>query len=98
MTGETRERSGVVAEEHIDFYAELGVAPDASPAEITHAYRSLLRQHHPDTRTGDLPSPPERLHRILAAYTVLRDPARRAAYDAERARSRRPPARTVPRP
>jgi curved DNA-binding protein CbpA len=85
-----------VAEEHSDLYAELGVAADASPAEITHAYRSLLREHHPDTQTTIPPSPPERLRRILAAYTVLRDPARRAAYDLERAAAQRPMTRIVP--
>jgi curved DNA-binding protein CbpA len=73
-----------VAEQRSDLYAELGVAPEASPVEITHAYRALLREHHPDTQTAGPPSPPERLRRIIAAYTVLRDPVRRAAYDAAR--------------
>jgi curved DNA-binding protein CbpA len=89
---------GVVAEEHVDFYAELGVSPDASPAEIAHAYRSLLREHHPDTQTGVPASPPERLRRILAAYAVLRDPTRRATYDAERAASSWARTRTAPAP
>lgn len=31
-------------------YAHLGLTPEASHAEITRAYRALLREHHPDTR------------------------------------------------
>lgn len=31
-----------------DLYAILGVAPDASPAHIAHAYRRLIRAGHPD--------------------------------------------------
>jgi DnaJ-class molecular chaperone len=68
-----------------DLYAILGVAPDASPDEISHAYRSLLRRHHPDTRAGDEPAAASdsALQDVFSAYAVLRDPARRAAYDSE---------------
>jgi DnaJ-class molecular chaperone len=63
-------------------YVVLGVSPMATQDEITHAYRRHLRDHHPDIR----PSTPngdadERLRQILAAYALLRDPHRRAAYD-----------------
>jgi curved DNA-binding protein CbpA len=73
--------------ERPDLYAILGVAPNATQAEISHAYRTLLRQHHPDTRTplderhhvvSD-----QALQHVLAAYAVLRDPTRRADYDRE---------------
>lgn len=67
-----------------DPYEILGVARAASPAEITHAYRTLLRAHHPDTRPHDphVPADPAtQLRRILDAYAILRDPARRTAYD-----------------
>ena len=33
-----------------DFYALLGVAPDADAREIARAYRRRLREVHPDTR------------------------------------------------
>ena len=33
-----------------DLYAILEVSPEATQAEIDHAYRSLLRRHYPDTR------------------------------------------------
>jgi curved DNA-binding protein CbpA len=69
-------------DEH-DLYAVLGVAPDASLAQIGAAYRRLVRANHPDLH----PEPdPARLTDAAAAYAILRDPARRAAYD----RSRRP--------
>jgi DnaJ-class molecular chaperone len=66
-----------------DPYAVLGVAPDASQDEISHAFRALLRLHHPDTRgevSGDATSDLA-LRDVVAAYGVLRDPIRRAAYD-----------------
>lgn len=64
-----------------DPYLVLGVPPTATQAEITHAYRSRLRAHHPDTR----PSPSARtaddqLLQVLAAYALLRNPARRSDY------------------
>ena len=52
----------------IDLYAILGVPPDATLAEIGHAYRSLLRRHHPDTRAPTnrkTPSPTRRSNKSL---------------------------------
>ena len=68
--------------ENPDPYLVLGVSPTATQAEITHAYRTRLRAHHPDTR--HTPSPEtadEHLRQLLAAHALLRDPARRADYD-----------------
>jgi len=65
-----------------DPYLVLGVSPTATQAEITHAYRDRLRAHHPDTRHAPSPqNADEYLRQVLAAYTLLRDPARRADYD-----------------
>ncbi|MBS9533640.1 J domain-containing protein [Mycobacterium sp. M1] len=66
-----------------DPYAVLGVARSATNAEITRAYRRLLRTHHPDLRSGgDAPThTTAELQRVLQAYAVLRDPVRRAAHD-----------------
>jgi curved DNA-binding protein CbpA len=73
-----------------DHYAALGVQPDATDEQITHAYRALLRRHHPDTRASDAHdharAADARLQQVIRAYAVLHDPARRAGYD----RSHRP--------
>ena len=60
-----------------DYYQVLGVARDASRAEIRAAYARLARLHHPDM-IGDLPS---RLHHIQLAYRCLSDADRRTAHD-----------------
>ncbi|MGH4011667.1 MAG: DnaJ domain-containing protein [Pseudonocardiaceae bacterium] len=68
-----------------DLYTVLGVASDASQAEIGHAYRRLARAHHPDVH----PDPDSAaLIAATAAYSILRDPARRAAYDRSRCLAR----------
>jgi curved DNA-binding protein CbpA len=74
----------------LDLYAILGIPPHATQAEIGHAYRSLLRQHHPDTRGSTTHSQSAMadaaLQQLLDAYTILRDPTRRAEYDRDRTR------------
>jgi curved DNA-binding protein CbpA len=65
-----------------DPYLVLGVPPTATQAEIIRAYRTHLRAHHPDTRPArSAHTADEHLRRVLAAYALLRDPARRADYD-----------------
>jgi curved DNA-binding protein CbpA len=67
-----------------DPYATLGVAATASQDQITRAYRRELRALHPDTRDASTPADPaadEQLRRIMAAYALLRDRARRAAHE-----------------
>ena len=66
-----------------DYYATLGVPADATTAQIKKAYRTLARQHHPDTNPGDTEAA-DRFKAITEAYEVLTDPARRQAYDATR--------------
>ena len=68
-----------------DHYTVLGVASTASPAEITRAYRRRVRNQHPDTRSDTATGTgAEELRKVIAAYAVLRDPARRADYDQQR--------------
>ena len=67
-----------------DFYKILGVAKDASDADIKKAYRTLARQHHPDTNAGDVASE-TKFKDISEAYSVLSDPDERQQYDAIRA-------------
>jgi DnaJ domain/Protein of unknown function (DUF3592) len=68
----------------VDYYAELGVGPDASPAEIGSAYRALAKTLHPDARPTD-PAAADRFKRVAAAYRVLAVVERRRDYDERRA-------------
>jgi hypothetical protein len=68
----------------VDYYAELGVTPDASPVEIASAYRALAKALHPDARPTD-PASADRFKRVAAAYRVLADVERRRDYDERRA-------------
>lgn len=68
-----------------DPYRVLGVAPTATDAEITGAYRRLVRHLHPD---ADNNADPNELEEVLAAYQLLRDSERRAAYDREHGRDK----------
>lgn len=64
-----------------DLYEVLGVASDASPAEIRLAYREQAMLSHPDRNPGFQDEATARLTAINRAYEVLRDPDQRAAYD-----------------
>jgi len=64
-----------------DPYKVLGVDPGAEPEVIASAHRVLARRHHPDVSRD--PEAEARMAEINAAWTVLRDPRRRAAYDLE---------------
>ena len=63
-----------------DYYEILSVPKNASAAEIKKAYRKLAQKHHPDANAGD-PKAEERFKEVSAAYDVLGDEEKRAAYD-----------------
>ena len=67
-----------------DFYKVLGVAKDATAADIKKAYRKLARTHHPDANKGDSASE-DRFKEISEAYDVLSDDKTRREYDEARA-------------
>ncbi len=67
-----------------DYYAILGVPPDADEKAIKQAYRKLARQHHPDVNPGN-PQSEEKFKAINEANQVLSDPEQRKKYDALRA-------------
>ncbi|OBG21883.1 hypothetical protein A5765_21060 [Mycolicibacterium celeriflavum] len=74
-----------------DPYATLGVPSTATQGAITRAYRRKLRDFHPDTRSPSPPGSPaadQQLRQVLAAYALLRNPERRAAYDRTASRAR----------
>ena len=63
-----------------DYYKLLGIAKNASAAEIKKAYRKLAQQHHPDANPGNTQAE-DRFKEISAAYDVLRDEDKRKQYD-----------------
>jgi molecular chaperone DnaJ len=63
-----------------DYYNVLGVAKNASAAEIKKAYRKLAQQHHPDANPGNTQAE-DRFKEISAAYDVLGDEDKRKQYD-----------------
>jgi molecular chaperone DnaJ len=63
-----------------DYYEVLGVARNASEAEIKKAYRRLAMKHHPD-RNPDDKSAEAKFKEANEAYEILADAQKRAAYD-----------------
>src|SRR5208283_675830 len=63
-----------------DYYSVLGVNRDASDEDIKKAYRKLAMKHHPDRNPSDKTSE-EKFKEAKAAYEILSDPKKRAAYD-----------------
>jgi len=63
-----------------DYYEVLGVAKNASEAELKKAYRRLAMKFHPDRNPGDSDA---ELHfkEAKEAYEILCNPQKRAAYD-----------------
>ena len=63
-----------------ELYSTLGVAKTADAAAIKKAYRKLAKQYHPD-KNADNAKAMERFKAISAAYDILSDDKKRAAYD-----------------
>src|SRR2546429_9956459 len=61
-------------------YEILGVPKTASADTIRKTYRKLARRHHPDVNPGDSKAE-DTFKRVSAAYEVLSDDKKRAAYD-----------------
>ena len=63
------------AENEPDFYAVIGVSPDTAPDELRRAYGEAAK--------GAMSDRP-RFEAVAAAFEILKDPAKRAAYDRRR--------------
>jgi len=61
-----------------NLYEELGLKKNATKSEIKSSYRSLVKQHHPDTG-GEK----ERFLAIQNAWETLNDPVKKEKYDKE---------------
>ena len=66
-----------------DYYAVLGVEPDASQKEVKSAYRAKARELHPD-KNPDKPEAEEQFKAVQQAYDAVGDPKKRVAYDRAR--------------
>jgi curved DNA-binding protein CbpA len=69
----------------LDYYQLMHLRTDASPTEVRRAYQSTARAFHPDghrLHDADMRSAVETISkRVTEAYSVLRNPVRRRAYD-----------------
>ncbi len=63
-----------------DPYSLLGVAKNATPDDITKAFRKLAKELHPDLNPGNAAAA-ERFKKVSAAYELLGDTDKRARFD-----------------
>ncbi|KAK4255671.1 hypothetical protein QN277_008643 [Acacia crassicarpa] len=63
-----------------DYYAVLGLLPDATPEQIKKAYYKCMKACHPDL-SGDDPETTNFCMFINDVYEVLSDPVQRMVYD-----------------
>ena len=69
-----------------DPYKTLQVDPEAEDEVIAAAYRRLARKYHPDANIGpDATAAAARMTALNAAWELIGDPVRRAAFDRDRA-------------
>jgi curved DNA-binding protein CbpA len=68
-----------MADAPIDPYKTLQVDPEAEDEVVQAAYRRLARKYHPDITPG--PEAAARMAAINAAWAIVGDPVRRAAFD-----------------
>lgn len=71
-----------------DYYALLGVNPDASAEEIKKAYRKQALKYHPDRNPEHTQEAEARFKELTHAYAVLLNPEKRREYDRRRRFSR----------
>jgi DnaJ-class molecular chaperone len=71
--------------DELDYYQLIHVGPGATPTQLKQAYYATSRAFHPDANrhlADDLQTSVTKIaKRVTEAYSVLRDPRRRQAYD-----------------
>ena len=69
----------------LDYYQLLHLSPDAEPSEVQQAYHATSRAFHPDAnrqRSPEIRNAIDQIaKRVTEAYSVLRSPRRRDAYN-----------------
>ena len=68
-----------------DYYFILGIAHNATLADVKKAFRVKAALLHPDRNHSELA--PVQFHAVKEAYDVLSDDEKRAAYDENRRRN-----------
>jgi DnaJ-class molecular chaperone len=75
--------AGILGE--LDYYQLLHLESDAKPSDIKRAYHATSRTLHPDSNRHQEPvvraAIDEIAKRVSEAYSILRNPRRRKAYD-----------------
>ncbi|QDT02488.1 Curved DNA-binding protein [Rubripirellula lacrimiformis] len=67
------------SKDYVDHYEILEVSPNASMATVERVFRYLAKKHHPDVSdSNDVVY----FTQLVEAFDTLRDPQRRAAFDA----------------
>jgi len=68
-----------------NYYAALGIQPEASTKDVKSAFRKLAKKLHPDTAPGRGGKPSRAsdaaMRLVLEAYRILSDPEKRRVYD-----------------
>lgn len=68
-----------------DYYFVLGIASNATLADVKKAFRAKAAEFHPDRNASELA--PEKFHAVKEAYDILSDTVARSAYDENRRRN-----------
>lgn len=72
-------------------YQILGISQKATPEHIKQTYRTLVKSCHPDlfvSGSEEQAQAQARLREIIAAYAIVSNPQKRAAYDTKLSKQR----------